>query len=194
MQCDNEANVYKLLGEFCVQFEQVCRSMEVCIRTILANQGLTNERVHEILLADYTAEPLRKLLQSLVGEVLAKDSQDVKICSKVFGKLQELTSERNDIVHSKWFILDVTNDVGTKNFLVLGEKLHANREGAATKRLKLDRARLEKNIAKCKEASILLKLLMRCILGLRKLNECYKLNKDGLTWSKDALRPLKLNV
>ncbi len=194
MKWDDEAQVHEQIGRFCVCFEQACRSMEVCIRTILDNQGLTNERVHEILMADFTAEPLRRLLQNLVGEVLVKNSQDAKLCSKVFNKVQELISERNGIVHSKWFILGTKSNVGAKEVITFGEKLHANMKGAATKKPKLYRTTLEKDIAKCKEVSTLLALLMRCLLGLRKLDECFQLDKGQLTWKKDALKPVELNV
>jgi hypothetical protein len=194
MQWKNEAQIYELYGKFCIDFEQVCRSMEACIRSILDKQGLTNEQIQDILLSGYTAEPLRKLLQNLVGEVLVKNSHDAKVCSKIFNIVQELTSERNNIIHSKWFILGFAKDDGVKEMLALGEKLHANMKGAATKKPKLDRGTVEENIAKCGEASILLALLMRCLIGLRKLNECFQIKNGQLTWNKDALKPIELNV
>lgn len=73
MQWNSETEIYEFIGHFCVEFELICRNMEDCIRYILLSKGLAYESVQTILLSDYTAEPLRSLLQKLVGETLAEE-------------------------------------------------------------------------------------------------------------------------
>ena len=190
----SDIEVHEFIGRFCVDFEQVCRSMETCIRTILHGQGLTNEPIQEILLSGHTAEPLRALLQSLVGQTLAKTDEENKICSKVFGRLQELINERNDLMHSKWYFVGLKNEEGWQEILALGEKLHANKQGVATKSFNLEKQKLETLVKQCRGASIMVSLLTRCVMGVRSLGECFQVQGNQLSVKYDALRPVQRNV
>jgi hypothetical protein len=132
------------------------------------------------------------LLQSLVGETLAKEQDEQEICSRLFNKIQKLTSERNDIVHSKWFIVGLSADDVGKEIVAFGEKLHANKKGAATKEEALVKETLEAHIVKCREATTILSLLMRCLLGIKKLTECFQVSGDSLILNKEVLKPVEI--
>lgn len=188
----SDSEVHECIGRFCVDFEQVCRSMETCIRTILHGYGLTSEPIQEILLSGYTAEPLRVLLQSLVGQTLAKGTEEKKICSKVFGRLQELINERNDLIHSKGYFVGLKNEEKQQKILALGEKLHANKQGVATKSFNLEKPKLKALIQQCREASIMVSLLTRCVMGVRSLGECFQVQKDQLSVKYEALKPVDI--
>jgi len=188
MEWNSEKEIYEYIGHFCVEFEQVCRYMEVCIRHILLKKGLTDESVQSILLSDYTAEPLRTLLQKLVGETLAEEKIK-KILSKVFNKLQKLIQERNDLIHSKWFIIGINNEIIDKTEVIaVGEKLHANKNGSAIKNFDLKKEKLESLIKKCREASIIISLLTRCAMNIRKVNECCTIENNDLVLHYEALK------
>jgi len=49
-------DIYTRIGEFVVEFEQICHTIESGIRCILSKEGLENEQIHEILLAGFTAD------------------------------------------------------------------------------------------------------------------------------------------
>ena len=183
--------IYEHIGRFCVDFEQFCRSMEACVRNILHSQGLTNESIQTILLAGSTAAPLRALLQNLIGEVIGTE-ENRALLSKAFKELQEITEERNDLIHSKWFVYGYVTEEETAEFLAEGEKLHANRDGEAVKNFTLSKENIEELINRCMEAGIIVSLLTRCVLGVREVHECFSINDKALVINYDALRPVKV--
>jgi hypothetical protein len=68
--------LHAAIGEFVVQFEHVCRAMQTAILFLLHGQGLRNQSVANILLAGYTVEPLRQLLESLIGEIVKPNNNE----------------------------------------------------------------------------------------------------------------------
>ena len=193
MNWTTESEFYESFGRFCVMFEKMCHSMESCIRQILFNEGLESDSVQEILLSSYTAEPLRAMLQNLSGEVLVKNDQDLKLCSKIFAHIQKIIKRRNKLVHSKWFPFGIQDDESSK--VVAGrEKLSANKKGVATKRTVLEKSELESFIEECKKADDMILLLYRCLIDLRKLDECFKIVDRKLECKFEYLKPIEINV
>jgi hypothetical protein len=189
---EREKQFYQEMGLFAIEFEHVCRSMEVCIKTILAKAGLKDNRIHEVILSGYTADPLRALLQNLVGQVMAINKSEKVICSKVFSMIQTIIKERNAILHGRWFGFIV--DTGAENQFVaaIGEKLHANKHGASGGNRVLPRKALQDITEECQRAKGALSLLTRCAMGMRTLDECFQTDKGGgLIVKNDALRPTK---
>lgn len=191
MTWDSFKEIYEHVGRFCVDFEQFCRAMEVCIRNILNTQGLTNESIQTILMAGSTASPLRTLLQNLTGEVLGTN-ENKALLSKAFSKLQTLIEERNDLIHSKWFVYGRKTEEDIAKFLAYGEKLHANKDGEAIKNFNLEKEKVETLIKKCREASIIISLLTRCVIGLRKIEDCFSIDNKKLVINYEALKPDKI--
>lgn len=192
MKWENEKEIYEYIGRFCVEFEQMCRSMEVCIRTIVHGQGLTNDSVSEILLANYTAEPLRTLLHSLLGETVVKSKNEEDICSKIFTYIQKLTGQRNDLIHSKWYLCGLRKEEEVEEVFAFGAKLHANKKGTATKKMELDKSELNELISQCKEASKMISLLLKCVMGVRSLKDCFSIEKNQLKINYEALKPISV--
>lgn len=190
MTWNNSEEVHEMIGRFCVDFEQLCRSMEGCIRNIFYREGLTNDSIQEIILSGYTADPLRALLQSLVGETIVKNKKDLEICSKIFNAIQNLISERNDVLHGKWFLLDFTVEKGSSEITVLGEKLHSNKSGVQKKEFNLDKEKLLSLVDKCRECTIMLSLLVRCVLDFRNIQECFSIKQKNLVIEYQALKPV----
>jgi hypothetical protein len=194
MNWQSDSEFYEHFGRFCVDFEQLCRSMESCIRIILHKEGLANSSVHEVLLSGYTAEPLRALLQNLVGETLANTNKERALCSKVFSRIQKLIDERNDLLHGKWFLFYSDLKDQEKEILALGEKLHANKKGAATKVLRIEKSKLDELVNSCREAAITISLIIRCIIGLRTLNDCFQIENKEFSINHEALEPVRIKV
>jgi hypothetical protein len=192
MKWKNENEIYEYIGRFCVEFEQMCRSMEACIRTIIHDQGLNNDAVSEILLSNYTAEPLRKLLQNLIGQTVAKGKKEHQICSRIFTYIQNLTENRNYLIHSKWYLYGLRQEEEVKEVYAFGVKLHANKKGVATKKMDLDKSKLDEYIKQCKEASIMISLLMRCVMNVRNLKDCFKIEAKELVINYEMLKAIVL--
>ncbi|HQU16819.1 MAG: hypothetical protein B7Z66_14235 [Chromatiales bacterium 21-64-14] len=98
------AALYQAVGRFAVEFEHVCFAMRHIAMNLLHAQGLKNSKVLNIIFAELTAEPLRSLTAALIAETCQLSSQDEKIVSKVLADVQTLTRDRNDVLHSTWFI------------------------------------------------------------------------------------------
>jgi hypothetical protein len=96
--------LHSAIGEFIVEFEQVCHAISVCIIFILHKNGLQNQKIAHILLAGLTAEPLQSMLHSLIIEVHKPDKEEKEIIKNIFTRFKKLTEKRNETVHSTWFI------------------------------------------------------------------------------------------
>ncbi len=163
MAWKSEEEFHQSLGCFCADFERVCHSLEICIRTILYKNGLVNLDIQEILLSGGTAEPLTKLLQSLVGQVLGTDDNKRAIFNRVFRRVRDLTEHRNTLIHSKWFVYGKSLQQEKEEVLSVGQRLYANKRGADTQHVVVDQKILNELIAECRDVSIMISLLSRCI-------------------------------
>lgn len=170
--------LYAAFGQFAVEFEHVCFTMRCIIMNILHEQGLRNEKILNILLADQTAEPLRGLTLSLLVETQQFSIMDEKIISSLFSKVQALTRERNDVLHSTWFI----GWYGTED----GDYGHA--PSVKPKRSKkgdvsLDRTwrieQFEGLTARAKTLSDNLRSVSACLFGGYKLHNNFRISRDG---------------
>ena len=115
-----------------MKFEHACHAIQFGIIGLLACAGLQNQGVAQIIVAGLTAEPLRKLFQSLVAQSQILNDNEKKILNIMLKRFQELTNERNDIIHSMWFV--GWGDENTTDFSqVKGMKYHKNKSGAVFK-------------------------------------------------------------
>jgi hypothetical protein len=190
MEWKNDQEAYEYIGRFCVEFEQVCRSMETCVRAILTKYGLFDGSIQEILLSGHTAEPLRTLLQNLVGQTIVNTNDEQNSCNKIFKQIQDLVSKRNDIIHSKWVLVGQNNENEQLEIMALGTKLRANKKGVATKDCQLGKTMLETLIDQCREASIMMSLLTRCVMGIRNISDCFHVKNDKIEVKYEALKPV----
>jgi len=127
--------IFTFIGRFAVEFEDICHTMESGVRCILVGEGLGNEKIQEVLLAGFTAEPLRSLFHSLCYEHLKPNEEEKKIIETVFNKVQELIGLRNDLLHTTWALgLDVSEEEAKP--IGIGVKLHKKKTGSATKQFK----------------------------------------------------------
>lgn len=189
-----ESQFHEQIGRFCVEFEQVCHAMEACIRNILVINGLKNPRVQEVLLSGYTAEPLRALMQNLLGEVLVMNDNERNLCTKALSKIQELIDKRNNLLHSKWFLIGQMSSSHETEILALGQKLHSNKSGAATKHLQPNLLELKELISICREAYTIVSLITRCVLRYRTLAECFEIKSKKLMINQQALMPVSIDT
>ncbi|MGD0970849.1 MAG: hypothetical protein ABSA04_05525 [Desulfobaccales bacterium] len=142
-EIESYIDIYTHIGRFVVEFEQICHSIESGIRCILLREGLENEQIHEILLAGFTAEPLNELFRSLCNAHLKPDKETSKIINYVINTFKKLIPVRNDLLHGKWFMI-LKELEGKHKPVALGQKLHKNKTGSATKRFEYDVEKFKK--------------------------------------------------
>jgi hypothetical protein len=171
-------DLYAAIGQFAVEFEHVCNYLRVIIMTILNKEGLDNEKVMQILLSDLTAEPLRSLVASLIPETQQLSETDRKVVSKILNSVQDLTKNRNDVLHGTWFIGWAS--VGDTEFKTApGVKFKKDKGGVATKTFNW---KVEDFDELTEEATKLVRLLGRlngCIAFNFKLEKNFVFGSDG---------------
>jgi len=166
------------IGEFIVQFEHVCQAMQTAIRSLLYEQGLQNKSVANILLAGHTAEPLRALFESLIGEIVNPNDNEKEIIKNILSRIQEITAKRNDVVHSTWFI--GWGNEATQDFSeVPGHKLHKNKKSSVLKSFKYKVEDFSAFAVEADKLSSLVRRLNGCIIGEFSIEENFKINDVG---------------
>ena len=185
---ENQTNeLYASIGKFLVNFELVCFNIRTAIIFILYDSGLKNQQLANIMLAGHTAEPLKSILHSLIGETVQLNENEKKIIKNIFARIQQLTGSRNDIVHSMWFI-------GWRNKTMIdfaeasGYKLHKNKDGSATKIFKYEKVDFEEL---SKEAEILSELVFRlyvCIISKLCIEKNFDFDKNSKVIKSRQLR------
>jgi hypothetical protein len=144
----DSSKFYQLVGEFCVQFEEVCYQMEECAMHILDIQGLKNRSIAKVLISNLTAEPLQKMLRALLSEHL-KSFEYNKILSLVFAEFTSLIESRNSIVHAKWIAPIDDKEWQKPCKSVLSRKLKTNGTGESAQYLKYSEEDFNKHINAC---------------------------------------------
>lgn len=175
----NQTNeLHASIGKFLVNFELVCFNMRTAIIFILYDSGLKNQQLANIMLAGHTAEPLRSILRSLIGETVQLNENEKEIIKNIFARIQKLIESRNNIVHSTWFI-GWGNETMRDFSEASGYKLHRDKDGEATKTFKYKKEDFKKL---SKEAEILSKLVLRlhvCISSNFSIEKNFDFDKNG---------------
>jgi len=170
--------LYSNIGEFVVKFEHLCHAMQSAITFMIQTQGLQNQQVSNILLAGYTADPLRTLFESLAGELLSLNDEEKKIIKNILSRIQKITEKRNDVVHSTWFIgwgNETTQDFSEAP----GYRLHKNKKGAASKSFKYKAEDFSSFIKESEELCSLVQRFISCIIGGYTIEKNFGINVDG---------------
>ena len=140
---------YRLIGEFYVEFEEICYLMEEWACDVLKKHGLKNDKIQKVLLAGLTAEPLQRMLRALLMEHFREERYEIVI-AKVFSAFEKLTNMRNSIVHGKWnYPIDDENWRRTDN-AVLSRRLKTSKKGEESEYLKCHVEDFQKCIDECK--------------------------------------------
>lgn len=92
-------------GRFCVTFEMAVFRLRWVIENVLKVGGLSNMGILQVLLANQTAEPLRALMYPLIAQVRSLSADEKAAVNSVDKRFQKLITNRNEVVHSTWFIM-----------------------------------------------------------------------------------------
>ncbi len=92
--------VFCELGRFVVKFEHVVFAMANTITFILQKNGLKSQQLAHIMLAELTADPIKGMLQAILGQSVQLEDAEKKIVKEIFKRVQALIERRNLIVHS----------------------------------------------------------------------------------------------
>ncbi len=94
---------YQLIGESAVQFEEICYQMENCADRVLRLNGLDRKAMRQVVLSGLTADPLQRMLRALLAEHFKGKGYENILRSSFLG-FENVTKERNSIIHGKWVV------------------------------------------------------------------------------------------
>lgn len=170
--------LYREIGEFVVKFEHVGHAIQTGIIFLLDGAGLHNQNVTQILLAGLTAEPLRTLFESLVAETQQLNTNEQVIVKDALNRFQKLTQNRNDIVHSIWFI-GWGNEQSTDFTDASGIKFHKDMKGAKVKSFKRKAADFAKLSEEAESLVEIFRQLHGCFVGGFRVEKNFVISTDG---------------
>jgi len=171
-------DLYAALGKFAVEFEHICNYLRLIIMAILNNEGLRNEKVMQILLADLTADPLRAQVMSLVAETQGLSDAEIENINNILNRVQNLTKTRNDVLHGTWYI--GWAGVGDNEFTAApGIKIKRNKKGTAPKTFEWKEKDFDELSVEAVELWSLLARLYGCISGNFKIENNFVVDANG---------------
>jgi hypothetical protein len=170
--------VFCELGRFFVKFEHVIRWMGTAVTFILQRNGLRNQQLAHILLAEQTAYPIKSMLQAMVVEVAQLNAEEVTIINSIFKRVQDLIDQRNMLVHS---FTVVGQADGKADFAADGYKLSRGRSGAGVKAFSMTATELRNLSTECIEVERLIDHIQITLLTEKKFTETFVVSKGAVT-------------
>ncbi|WP_296951808.1 hypothetical protein [uncultured Massilia sp.] len=164
------------IGRFAVKFEHVVMSIGWGITFLLHSQGLKNQQLAHIILAELTAYPAKSILQAMIAEVAELDDQDRSITDKIFKRVQSLIETRNDLVHSVTMVGARGEDDPT--FRADSHKLTRGRKGAGVKSSQNSVQTLKALSEECTAVDDLINRLWTTVASGEKVSSQFILNGD----------------
>lgn len=164
--------VFCEFGWFVVLFERVVQSMGFSISFILSSEGLRNQQLGHIVLADQTAAPIKSILQAQIGEVAKPDQDEATIISKIFKRIQELIEQRNLLVHG---FSAIGQRGGEAAFTSNGYKLKRKASGVCIQQFRLTVGDFRNLCLECNEVEALVDRVTVTILQKKKFTATFTL-------------------
>lgn len=171
-------DLHRAFGEFAVAFESVTHQEWRCILWLLDGAGLKDQQIVQILLAGYTAEPMRVMLQSLIGHIRPDNAAEKAIVKNLLVRHQNLISIRNDVLHGIWFIGygdEETTDWST----AVGYKLDKDKKGAKNKTFEYKVEDFEEMTREAMDLAVALNRLAGCFTMGRDVEKNFEVDDDG---------------
>jgi hypothetical protein len=174
-----EIQFYESVGRFAVAFEDFCNTMSNAIRSALEVKGLIDYKMQDVILSDMSAYQLKTLLQNITGVVIEQSDVNIEICKKIFKEVTGLIEERNEIIHSNWFILEVS-DENTTSLDISAERVKANARGETVRIKEIAIGELEDACKRCHDLRWKISGLMRCFIGHSQLEDLFSVDNSML--------------
>ena len=172
-----QRELYPTIGKFAVSFERVCYALKMGISELMEVEGLSNDRITDILIGDLTLFPLQSIFRALIAETGKITPDNQYIIDNIFKRIVKLGEERNKIIHSAWFI-DYKNRKALRAKMLTGHKPGYNKKGAKPSWFNYPISEIKKMIKEANVLSDLVHQLGICIYTNHGIEPCFKLYKN----------------
>ena len=182
-------DIYRAIGRFSVKFEQLVQAMTFGIVFLLSKNGLKNQQLAHVMMADLTAYPIKSIFGSMIAESVVLNDRERRIVDLILKRVQGLIDKRNDIVHSTWSVGWAATDA-VKFDTVGGYKLTRGRAGARAKSFTFKSGDFDKFSLECDDVKELVYRLWRTVLMGRSIVNDFVILDSGevAVPSKDKIR------
>ncbi len=101
-----EREIYEAIGRFAVMFERVVATMAMTITTAPTLHSRRFQPIDRAALTKKTAGAVFKKFCKVVAECRAgfTGERDAEIMANVFGRLDRLIKDRNNVLHRHWYV------------------------------------------------------------------------------------------
>lgn len=172
-------DIYRSIGKFMVQFEQIVFRMGLTVKLILSKNGLTNPQIGNIITADMTARPMMDMYKSMLLEQLHPIENDEKIIKAILKNITSIIEERNNIIHSTWFV--GYGEIDATDFSVaIGQKTAKSSQVIKTKEFRYKSAEFDALSSKCEAILNLINQLMPVVIMGADISKNFAISKDGI--------------
>ncbi len=171
-------DLYRAIGEFTVKFEQIVHAMSLGITMMLSRNGLGNQQLSNIMLAELTAYPTKSIFESMLAEIIKLSNKDRQIVKGILKRVQSLIDTRNDIIHSTWFV-GWANPEATSFDEVSGHKLTRGKHGAGVKGFKYQSSDFDRLSDECELVNELVMRLWGAALHGTSIEKNFTITKSG---------------
>lgn len=170
--------LYPTIGEFAVSFEAISHAIRCGIDILLQKNGLHNSRVTNILVGDFTMQPLQAAYRALLVETEKLDESEISVLDDIFKRVNQITEHRNRILHSSWFI-DFKNPEELRNGLLLSYKPGRTKKGAKDCPTRVAIQEIKDIIQEVRTVDDLVHQLNMCIYTRRKIGQRFAIGPKG---------------
>jgi len=172
--------LYAAIGRFVVEFEQMCFAMSNAVLFALHNEeGLRDQQLGNAMLAGLTAGPLREMTLSVFAHLYRDDPAGLQIVRDLAARTQQLTTSRNEIIHSTWFIGWASQE-DTDFSRASGMKLKNTKSGPMAMSVSNSVAEFDRETANAKELAVLWRQLLGCLLSGTAPTNCFNRDLEGV--------------
>lgn len=171
-------DLYAALGRFVVGFELVCRHATTAITIALSKAGLHDQHYANILLADLTADPIKKTMIAVAAHAIQPVGKDAEILQAIGRQFQRLIEARNQLLHSTWYV-GWANDSQSEFDVANAVKLKKSKDGVVINALDYKVEDFDRHTT---DAELLCNILVRlqgCLVGGFSLEKNFSLTHAG---------------
>jgi hypothetical protein len=147
------------------------------ISVLLARNGL-NMKFSEILTSDLTAYPLKGILESLIPEIVELNDADRRIVKLIMNRLQKLIEDRNNIIHSTWFV-GWSSPEDTDFSEVFGLKTTKGKSGRIAKHFNYKSEDFDKLSIECDDLAKLINTLSVVVFAKDEISKNFQITETG---------------
>ena len=160
----------KSLGKFVVEFERVCSAIRDLIIFTFQREGLKNQPIAQVVIGDKAAAELRFLFGAIYSELKDQDNDDRKIVKDLLNRFDKLSTKRNMLLHSEWFLGDEAGEdelsalIGKFKAKQIGKSKTKQKGGAEYKKEEITPSLIDKYAYESRKQLVLFRRLTTSLL------------------------------